>query len=212
VDSNSEDVIIETTRRGIEALRSNNSEDVKTALNVLCELRGIGPATASFVLSCADPEGIVFFGDEVAEWVCPKLGAGKLKYNAKEYLELCERVREVKGELGLSAVEVEKVGYVFGKRAKGEVGGGEGVKGGKRKAGEEEKVERPALDRAKDLSSKATKLMGGKRKAATAAEGNEKDVVTGKEEVSTESEGSKRVKVEKTIPEGTRRSTRSKRS
>ncbi|CZT20379.1 uncharacterized protein RCC_06239 [Ramularia collo-cygni] len=122
IDSNSPQVIEETTRRALAEF-SKDENSPKTALNILTELKGIGPATASLILACKDPEGTVFFGDEVALWV---LGNGdwkrKLKYSLKEYLEVYERVREVKEVLGLSAVEVEKVAFVFGKRAKGAVG------------------------------------------------------------------------------------------
>ena len=46
-------------------------------------LRGVGPATASLVLSVAFPMDVPFFGDEVFEWLCGGEGPEKrkLKYD-----------------------------------------------------------------------------------------------------------------------------------
>lgn len=203
VDSNSPETITETTGRAISLLHSK-PEDVKAPLNILCELKGIGPATASLVLSCADPEGTVFFGDEVMEWVRPRPGE-TLKYSVKEYLELWGEVREVKGELGLTATEIEKAGFVFGKRLV-EYGSDKvmvvvDVEGGREKGKEgKESIAGDGRGEALKVSS------SGKRKA-------------GDGEVDLQFQGpasgpasKKKAKVEKIMPDDARRSTRSKRS
>lgn len=143
-----------------------------------------------------DPEGTVFFGDEVAAWILGNWGV-KLKYSLKEYLELWERVREVKGELGLSATEIEKVGFVFGKRRL--EGGGEGGKGDA-KGGAKGKFEGSAKRKVDDVEKEEV----------------EKDSQTKAEVESKPAAGKKKTKVEEISPPltatGTRRSTRSKKN
>lgn len=171
-------------------------------------------------MSCIDVEGTVFFGDEVAEWVGVGGKGGKLKYTAKEYLELCGRVREVKGELGLSATEVEKVGYVFGKRAV-ETGWDEGkaveiaekgkeVKGGKRKTVDEGQEHSKGEKRNLDEERAEEETKDTKRKAQN--EKNQEKTVPASRRGEEPKSTSKRAKIEKPALEGTRRSTRSKKT
>jgi len=100
------------------------------ALKVLTDLKGIGPATASLLLSAYAPDIVPFFSDEVFRWVMwdepGKPGGWKrvIKYNAKEFEEVLRRVGEMRERLGLKAVEVEKVAYVLGKEGV-ELGKGE---------------------------------------------------------------------------------------
>ncbi|EXJ58663.1 hypothetical protein A1O7_06091 [Cladophialophora yegresii CBS 114405] len=82
------------------------------ALDHVCKLTGIGPATGTLILSVCDPDGIPFFQDEMFAWFFPD--AGKLKYSAKEYQLLFEAVTPVLTRLDCKAVEMEKVAYVLG--------------------------------------------------------------------------------------------------
>jgi hypothetical protein len=87
-------------------------------------LRGVGPATASLVLSVAFPMDVPFFGDEVFEWLCGGEGPEKrkLKYDVKEYKELWEewvrlhaRMAQEGGKSGSGIVfahGLEKVAFV----------------------------------------------------------------------------------------------------
>lgn len=108
---------------------SKSPDEAKQAVNTLSKLQGIGPATASLLLSASDPETVPFFSDELFRW-CFFENSGKgngwdrdIKYNVKEYVELYDRVQKFresfKVEYGreVSAVEMEKVAYVLGKRA-----------------------------------------------------------------------------------------------
>lgn len=116
VQSNSEEFIRETT-----ASAFSSQDTVDARLNTLIKLKGIGPATASLLLSTLDPEGIPFFSDELFLWAFweDKTGSRwdrKIKYTAKEYRELVAKVGELRNRLDVSALDAEKVAYVLGKR------------------------------------------------------------------------------------------------
>lgn len=136
-----------TTKEGYEAF-TGSTDSVKPSLNALTKLRGIGPATASLLLSVFDPSVAPFFSDELFRWSFFESGKGKgwdreIKYNMKEYLQLFDRVQDLQGRLQkhgrheTSAVEIEKVAYVLGKQALHGVGDKtpqETTQGSKRKA------------------------------------------------------------------------------
>ncbi|KAJ4344197.1 hypothetical protein N0V95_006275 [Ascochyta clinopodiicola] len=115
VKSNPAPLIKSTTHSAFGSLAHDN--DALTALKLLTALRGIGPATASLLLSVFQPAGVPFFSDELFRWVCwGKEGWGRrIKYNIAEYKELLRGVERICGRLGVAAVEVERVAYVLGK-------------------------------------------------------------------------------------------------
>lgn len=151
-----------------------------TALTQLCKLKGVGPATASLLLSVYDPVHAPFFSDELFRWICWDEKAGwdrKIKYDAKEYRMLCEGVQvlverfgsRVEGADGkeVQAVELEKVAYVLGKSAENkeltaaiekEVRKGDGV----REEGEgSREISPPASKRAKRGGDADSRSLGG---------------------------------------------------
>ncbi|KAK5240505.1 hypothetical protein LTS06_012429 [Exophiala xenobiotica] len=79
------------------------------ALNAVCKLTGIGPATGTLILNIFDPVHIPFFQDEMYAWFFPDTKAEKLKYTQKEYLQLLGAVRPVLQRLNVKAIELEKV-------------------------------------------------------------------------------------------------------
>lgn len=128
------DLIRSTTARAYTQLLSPSPDSslgaggATAAMKTLCTLRGIGPATASLLLSCADAETVPFFSDELYRWMMWDVKdtkgsrwTRKIGYTDKEYKALREavgRVREKmkgeeRGEVG--AVELEKVAYVLGR-------------------------------------------------------------------------------------------------
>ena len=168
--------------------------DVAAALAHLISLKGIGPATASLILSVAAPDEVPFFSDEVFRWVmwgekyattgaAGKVGTVKttaaaavvpagprgwkrpIGYNAKEYGEVVERVGEVVRRLGVRAVECERVAWVLGREGV-DVGEEEG-EGGEVEAGKlEEKGEENVVGSAKGESKDEVPLKKStKRKA-----------------------------------------------
>ena len=116
------------TRDGFKAFAGKSSKHAKEALNILIKLRGIGPATASLLLSVFDPDTAPFFSDELFRWCFFEDGKGHgwdrdIKYNVKEYLELFDKVQQFRerfikqSKREVAAVEMEKVAYVLGKLA-----------------------------------------------------------------------------------------------
>ncbi|KAF1922057.1 hypothetical protein BDU57DRAFT_70503 [Ampelomyces quisqualis] len=118
VQSNTPDSVQETTLAAFELL-----PDVTKALKVLTDLKGIGPATASLLLSVASPDKVPFFSDELFRWCmwnepgAPKGWQRKIKYTAKEYESLLAEVRALRTRLGVRAVDAEKVAWALGKEA-----------------------------------------------------------------------------------------------
>ena len=90
IDSNSSEKV-----KSVSEISFRNIEDTKVALKDLCDLRGVGPATASAVLTALCPEKYCFMADESVAAVLP----GKINYTAKYYLEYLECVREKSEEL-----------------------------------------------------------------------------------------------------------------
>lgn len=149
VASNAEDTIRKTTARafGITSKISDKrpesiSSKIMEAITVLTELKGIGPASASLLLSVRNPDSVPFFSDEAYRWLTYTTGnpwSAGIKYNAREFramlsasLELCQR-------LSVDAVDVERVGWVLRQEdsnLKHIVS--EAITGSKRKQGESE--------------------------------------------------------------------------
>ncbi|KZT52302.1 hypothetical protein CALCODRAFT_487251 [Calocera cornea HHB12733] len=74
--------------------------DLKSALDIICELTGVGPALGTLVLSLLYPKAVPFFSDETAvELLKPAGGRHGLKYSVKEY-------KQVWDELGRLAEEI----------------------------------------------------------------------------------------------------------
>lgn len=90
-------------------------------MKTLTELKGIGPATASLLLSVHAPGQVPFFSDELFRWTMwdesGKPGGWQrvIKYSAKEYEALVKRVAKLVERLDVRAVDAEKVAWVLGK-------------------------------------------------------------------------------------------------
>ncbi|KAH8813318.1 hypothetical protein F5884DRAFT_632850, partial [Xylogone sp. PMI_703] len=83
-------------------------------------LKGIGPATASLILSVYDPAKVVFFSDEAYRWLCAGgNGAAEIKYTMKEIDDLFEKSKVLMDRLGVPALDVERVAYVLMKEGAG---------------------------------------------------------------------------------------------
>ena len=119
VASNDKTVVHDTTKAGF-ALYEASKIDYAAALKELAKLKGIGPATASLLLSVYDEENVPFFSDELFRWVCWDDQVGwkrKIKYDMKEYKMLWDGVEGLREKLGgkVTAVDLEKVAYVCGR-------------------------------------------------------------------------------------------------
>ena len=137
-------------------------------LKILTNLKGIGPATASLLLSVAAPDVVPFFSDELFRWCMwdesgsPGGWQRKIKYNVKEYEMLLEKVGVLIKRLGVRAVDVERVAWVLGKENVDVSAGIDGVE-------EEEKAGEDGAEEKEPMEEKAVKKevkKGTKRKAS----------------------------------------------
>lgn len=94
----------------------SSSKDIGSGVRLLSELKGVGPATASLLLSVHDPERVIFFSDEAFYWLCCEGKKAPIKYNPKEYLALRTEAEALAKRLGVSAMDIEKVAYVLMKK------------------------------------------------------------------------------------------------
>jgi hypothetical protein len=120
VTSNDEAIVKAKTTEGFA------TTDVLKALDALSKLSGIGPATASLLLSVNDPDNVPFFSDELFRFVHLEQGKDgevigwdrKIAYNKKEYAQMyerCQALRDMinKGEGNpISMIDLEKHAYV----------------------------------------------------------------------------------------------------
>lgn len=111
VSSNEPDLVKQTVKEASECYR--RKDGMAPALGVLARLKGIGPATASLLLSVLDPDRVMFFADEAFYYLCCGGKKSPIKYNAKEYQELSERAGRLCKRLHVRAVDVERVAFVI---------------------------------------------------------------------------------------------------
>ncbi|KAH9881594.1 hypothetical protein IAQ61_000320 [Plenodomus lingam] len=138
VQSNDAASVLNITTAAAEVAKTAAVADVQAGLKLLTQLRGVGPATASLLLSVLRPADVPFFSDELFRWCVWGEADGEagwrrgIKYTAKEYGVVVEKVGELRRRLGVQrvqAVHVEKVAWVLGKE-RVDVGGGVGEEGG----------------------------------------------------------------------------------
>ncbi len=157
VGTNSASEIKNVTR---DAFRSYDdagaTEGPQASLSKLCSLKGIGPASASLLLSVYEMDRIPFFSDECFRWVMyadDKKGHGwdrEIKYDAKSYNAYFERVQELRdrlkeGDETVQACDVERVGFVLGKEA---------AAGGNKRRGEAKQEKSEARQEKEERSSR----------------------------------------------------------
>ncbi|KAI8628908.1 hypothetical protein F5Y19DRAFT_101760 [Xylariaceae sp. FL1651] len=111
VSSNDGDIVKKTIQQAIAEYWAD--QDVARAMSAIAKLKGVGPATASLLLSVHDPHRVIFFSDEAFWWLCCSGQKSPIKYNAKEYQQLSEAADKVAKRLQVSATDIEKVAYVI---------------------------------------------------------------------------------------------------
>ncbi len=103
LQSNTEESVIKASilafNHADDAITTNNEtqqqQQIQNAIQSLCQLSGVGPATASAILSASHPQLFAFMDDEVIE--C--LYDAKRGYTAKIYGVVNERCRGIAREL-----------------------------------------------------------------------------------------------------------------
>jgi hypothetical protein len=122
VRSNEASAVVDTTKEALKlyALEDDAHARHAKAMKELCALRGVGPATASLVLSVAFPKEIPFFSDEAYAWLMgwKDMKSGNLKYSQKEYDDMVGRTQQLIARLQdqggtVTASDVEKVGWTI---------------------------------------------------------------------------------------------------
>lgn len=126
VASNTVADVRETTKEAFNVYDDGAHYD--KAVSRIAKLKGVGPATASLLLSCYDPARVPFFSDELfryLHWEDTESGGWdrKIGYTMKEYKEMYARMQKMRERLEkesgktVSAVEVEKMAYALAKEA-----------------------------------------------------------------------------------------------
>ncbi len=114
VSSNDEATVKEIIQQAMKQYWAKR--DVSKTLDIIIKLKGIGPATASLLLSVHDPENVIFFSDEAFYWLCCNGKKVPIKYNMKEYMELSAAADSVARRLQVRATDIEKVAFVLMRR------------------------------------------------------------------------------------------------
>jgi hypothetical protein len=125
--------------------------DAKQAISEVAKLRGVGPATASAILSIYKPDMFVFMADEVIE--C--LYEGKRGYTASIYHKVNDKCSELAENLG-SEWNPRRVGRALWSASRISAGGGDDLTAtvkGKQKLGKEA-TSKPPAKRRKTRSTK----------------------------------------------------------
>ena len=130
VQSNTDEAVKSATETAFSHDFSKADEKmIADAMKTLIELKGIGPATASLILSVYEPTIIPFFSDELFHYINGKgrmspvfvSDRWRIAYSMKEYKalysdvqELRQHIKEKEGKVALSN-NIEQMAYVFAK-------------------------------------------------------------------------------------------------
>ncbi|KAK0747838.1 hypothetical protein B0T21DRAFT_406414 [Apiosordaria backusii] len=112
ISSNEPKTLKETVQEAV-AEYQKAKEHLHRAIDILCQLKGIGPATASLLLAVHAPDNIIFFADEAFYWLEYNGSQGPIKYNKNEYYQMALKAQALAKRLGVKAVDVEKVAFVI---------------------------------------------------------------------------------------------------
>ncbi|KAF4125158.1 hypothetical protein GMORB2_3997 [Geosmithia morbida] len=153
VSSNDPKAASDTVSGAIEAYRRR--DNASEALSTLTKLKGIGPATASLLLTVHDPSRAIFFSDEAFYWLCCGGKKAPVKYSAKEYLALFTEARELARRIDVSVTDIEKVAYVVMKTKRSETALANGPSSSKSASSHTAKKKDPAKRKAATTESTA---------------------------------------------------------
>lgn len=95
VTMNSPRVVETESRKAFRALFKK--DDLGASIQYLCNLKGIGPATASAIITAAAPERAAFMADECLAAV-PEIEG--IDYTLQEYLEMLKHIQQAVTRLG----------------------------------------------------------------------------------------------------------------
>jgi hypothetical protein len=113
VASNSDEKIAAATKDAFQHY-ADKPDDIAGVLEKLSKpLKGVGPATASLLLSVHDPINVVFFSDELYRWLVADGKKANPKYTAKEFEELFSKAKSFMSRIKCTPIELEKAAFVI---------------------------------------------------------------------------------------------------
>ncbi|KAK5992770.1 hypothetical protein PT974_06186 [Cladobotryum mycophilum] len=182
VSSNPPPFTSQTIQSALQSYRSTtattaNNNNITTALQTLTKLKGIGPATASLLLTIHDPQRVIFFSDEAFYWLCCQGKKSPIKYTPKEYQALREEADGLAQRLGVSATDIEKVAYVLMKQPGLPSNGDDEtlVSKGSKKPAITKVAKRKAVSVKEEIEPKATKQKAADKKEEKKADEKESE-------------------------------------
>lgn len=113
VGTNSDETVEAATKDAFEHYKANPTEIDAVIKKLKDPLKGIGPATASLILSVYDPDHVTFFSDEVFKWLVND-GEHKPtpKYTVSEFAKVHAAAKNLATRLHVSPLQIEKVAFV----------------------------------------------------------------------------------------------------
>jgi len=113
VAKNTNETIAAATKEAF-ANYAKNTDDVSTTINLLSKpLKGVGPSTASLLLSIHDPQNVVFFSDELWQFLVTDGKKTTIKYETKEFQELFAKAKSFMSRIKCSPQDLEKVAFTL---------------------------------------------------------------------------------------------------
>ncbi|KAM0140738.1 hypothetical protein ACHAP3_002416 [Botrytis cinerea] len=114
VGKNSDELVEAATKDAFDYYKTNPT-DIGVVINKLKDpLMGIGPATASLILSVRYPDQVTFFSDECFKWLVND-GEHKPtpKYNVAEFEKIHAAAKSLTTRLRVNPLQIEKVAFVI---------------------------------------------------------------------------------------------------
>jgi hypothetical protein len=122
IQQNDEKLVVQCSKSAfLTILKGKGKEDdpkeyiktIKSSMATICQLRGVGPATGSLILSLLSEithRAPPFFSDEAGMYVLTQLGEfkGKLKYNNAEYMKYLQWFVDLDPEMEHSKTLLEQ--------------------------------------------------------------------------------------------------------
>lgn len=181
VSSNDAETVAETIQQAMDVYWKDQEKEPASAsaaaLAAISKLKGIGPATASLLLSVHNPDRVIFFSDEAFWWLCCAGQKGApIKYTPKEYYELSQAAQTLVERLKVSAIDVEKVAYVIMKDEAIPVTAAEKSMDAKKAAAVKNPGESKASNKSKTVDEEGTRKSSTKRKKDPRHESPERPV------------------------------------
>jgi len=127
-ESNAPELVVNASEAAFTKL-DGGFKNLKAALDELCVLKGVGPATASLLLSVYAPDLAPFMSDEAVQATASSMA--KIDYTTPRYLQYANEIKTLRIQLNkgvakgslLSAVDVERALWISAVLGKEEIDG-----------------------------------------------------------------------------------------